>query len=255
MPRAHQLAILTPDGIQFSLPLAGPAIRGLAITVDFLVVWAVLSSLQVVLAPFQAVLPDFTGGAFVLLQFACQVLYGIALELFWGGRTIGKKLLGLRVADERGLHLRPEQVIVRNLLRPIDALPFGYLAGGLAAFLSPKAQRLGDLAAGTVVIRTRHTAPATAGLEAGKFNSFRAHPAMEARLRQRTDPAEAALLARALTRRDTLAPESRLSLFADLSARFRAKVRFPEESTRGLTDEQYLRNAADSLFRSVRGNG
>lgn len=250
--RPHELRVLTPDGVVFSLPLAGPGVRALALFIDFLIIQAVLATLRNLLTMFHVVMPDLTGGAFLLIQFAVQVFYGMLLETLWGGRTIGKRIMGLRVADERGLHLKPSQVAVRNLLRPVDALPFAYLVGGLAAFFSQHAQRLGDLAAGTVVIRTRAVTGADSDLENGKFNSFRSHPAMEARLRQRTEPEEAALLAQALARRDSLDPDARIALFGEMAEQFRAKVRFPDETTRGLTDEQYLRNAADSLFRPAK---
>lgn len=247
--RVHELRILTPDGVVFSLPLAGPAVRALALGIDICVIQAALMALRQVLGVFSLALPDFSGGMFLVVQFAMQTGYGMLLEMVWGGRTVGKRVLGLRVADERGLHLRPAQVVVRNLLRPIDALPFAYLVGGVAAFFNHHAQRLGDLAAGTVVIRTKQVGAESQEVDNGKFNSFRAHPAMEARLRQRTTPEEAALLARMLARRDSLDPSARVDLYAELARRFRAKVRFPEELTRGLTDEQYLRNSADSLTR------
>jgi uncharacterized RDD family membrane protein YckC len=250
--RVHELRVLTPDGVVFALPLAGPGVRALALSIDFLIIQAALITLSQILSVFAIVLPDLSTGVFLLIQFAVQVFYGMLLETIWGGRTIGKRIMGLRVADERGLHLKPSQVAVRNLLRPVDALPFAYLVGGLAAFFSQHAQRLGDLAAGTVVIRTRQVLSTDSDLENGKFNSFRAHPAMEARLRQRVEPEEAALLAQALARRDSLDPEARITLFAEMAEAFRSKVRFPDEATHGLTDEQYLRNTADSLFRPAK---
>lgn len=247
--RVHELRVLTPDGVVFSLPLAGPGVRALALFIDFMIIQTGLIALHNILSVFKVVLPDFTTGVMLLIQFAAQTFYGMLLETLWGGRTIGKRIMGLRVADEHGLHLKPSQVAVRNLLRPVDALPFAYLLGGLAAFFSQHAQRLGDLAAGTVVIRTRNVTAVDSELENGKFNSFRSHPAMEARLRQRVEPEEAALLAQALARRDSLDPDARIALFGEMAEHFRAKVRFPDEATHGLTDEQYLRNTADSLFR------
>lgn len=249
----HQLRVLTPDGVVFTLPLAGPATRALALLVDLLIVQATLMIAAKVLGILSIGLPDISGGLMVFLQFALQVFYGMTLETLWGGRTIGKRMLGLRVTDEHGLHLRPMQLALRNLLRPVDALPFTYLVGGTAAFFNRHAQRLGDLVAGTVVVRLPQVLAEASGMEFGKFNSFRAHPAMEARLRQRTEPEEAAILARALARRETLDPTARVALYADIAERFRAKVRFPEEATRSLTDEQYLRNTADTLFRQVAG--
>jgi len=245
------LRITTPDGVVFALPLAGPLVRGLALSVDLLVVIAAMQVLQVALVPFAAFLPDIGGGIITLAGFALQIGYSIVLEGFWGGRTLGKRLFGLRVVDDRGLRLRFPQVLVRNLLRPVDALPLFYLLGGVVSFLNRHCQRLGDLAAGTVVVGSVPSTSPPDFLGKDKFNSFRAHPALEARLRQKTDPVEAAILAQALARREELSPESRLALYGDLADHFRHKVRFPEAVTIGLTEEQFLRNAADSLFRQT----
>ena len=85
--------------------------------------------------------------------------------------------------DEQGLRLKFSQVVIRNLLRPVDGLPLAYLLGGLACLISKRAQRLGDLAAGTIVVR--HPTifqPDLDQLMAGKYNSFRDYPHLEARL-------------------------------------------------------------------------
>ena len=250
--RSSTLRITTPDGIVFAIPVAGPLVRGLALGVDLVVVLALLQVVQIALLPFAAVLPDIGQGTIVLAGLVIQVCYGMILEGFWGGRTLGKRLLGLRVLDDRGLRLRFSQVLLRNLLRPVDALPFWYLLGGTVAFLSRHCQRLGDLAAGTVVVGQVASVSPPDFLGHDKFNSFRQHPGLEARLRQKTDPVEAAILAQALARREALEPDSRLALYADLADHFRQKVRFPESVLLGLTEEQFLRNTADSLFRQAR---
>ena len=250
--RSATLRITTPDGIVFAIPLAGPLVRGLALGLDFMVVTGLLYALRMALLPFAAVLPDIGGGTMILAAMVIQVCYGMILEGFWGGRTLGKRVLGLRVLDDRGLRLRFSQVLLRNLLRPVDALPFCYLVGGVVAFLNRHCQRLGDLAAGTVVVGHVPAVSPPDFLGQDKFNSFRQHPALEARLRQKTDPVEAAILAQALARREDLAPDSRLALYADLADHFRQKVRFPESVVLGLTEEQFLRNTADSLFRQAR---
>ena len=110
---------------------------------------------------------------------------------------------------------------------------------------------LGDIAAGTVVVHLpKHAEPDLDQLLAGKFNSLRAHPHLEARLRQRVSPDEARLALQALVRRDELEPAARVTLFADLAAHFKALVTFPPEDTDAMPDEQYIRNVVDILFRT-----
>jgi hypothetical protein len=158
--------------------------------------------------------------------------------------------------DERALKLRPSQVILRNIMRAVDFLPGFYALGGTVSFFSARAQRLGDLAAGTVVVRTvKATPPDVAGVLAGKFNSFREHPHLEARLRQKATPEEAQLALHALVRRDALETAARVKLYGQLASLFREKVKFPEDAVFGLSDEQYLRNVVDTLFRSRKSVG
>lgn len=251
-PRTHTLRIATPDGVVFDLPLAGPASRGAAVFIDYLVIIAAFNIIQVLIAPLAAFFPDFGYGLLILLFFVIQQLYSITLEWFWGGRTLGKRLFGLRVIDDRGLRLRPGQVILRNLMRAIDGMPAFYLVGGICSFFNIRCQRLGDLAAGTVVIRTPEPVlPPDDLLSTTRFNSFRSHPHLEARLRQLTHPREVVVAIDALRRRDSIDPAARITVFSQLADHFRSKLRFPEESTEGLTDEQYLRNTVDTMCRQA----
>src|SRR5207302_7547713 len=150
--------------------------------------------------------------------------------------------------DADGLHLQFNQIVTRNLLRFVDSLPLFYFLGGVVCWLNPKCQRLGDLAANTIVVRNPPLAePDLDQLLAGKFNSLRQYPHLAARLRQRTSPAEAAIVVHALLRRDDFEPVARVELFGDLATHFRAKVEFPSEATDGIADEQYLRNVVDVL--------
>ena len=120
-----------------------------------------------------------------------------------------------------------------------------------SCWFNPKCQRLGDIAANTIVIRIPRVAePDLDQLLAGKFNSLRQHPHLAARLRQNVSPAEAAVALQALLRRDELEPVARVELFAELAGHFRAKVEFPAEATDGIADEQYLRNVVDVLYRT-----
>jgi hypothetical protein len=188
---------------------------------------------------------------FVLAYFAVQIGYGLFCEWLWRGQTVGKRLLRLRVVDAYGLRLQFSQIVIRNLLRFVDMLPAFYLVGGLATLINSRTQRLGDLAANTVVIRSPQIEqPDLEQVLAGKFNSLRSHPHLEARLRQKVSPVEASLALQAILRRDEFEPRSRAELFARLGEHFRALVEFPPDSVEHITDEQYLRNVIDTVFRS-----
>jgi hypothetical protein len=155
------------------------------------------------------------------------------------------------VMDRDGLPIQASQIVVRNLLRPVDMLPAFYLAGGVAALASRHRQRLGDMAANTVVVRSGQAeAPDWRNLLAGRYNSMLGHPHLAARLRQRTDPALAGVALDALARRDQLDDAARVLLFQELAARFRSLVEFPAEAVEALSDEQYVRNAVEILYRS-----
>jgi len=246
-----ELRIRTPEGIVFSQLLAGPVTRFLAWFVDLLCILALLTILGQVLLLLRFVSTNLAGALYTLGYFVISIGYGMFCEWHWRGQTIGKRLLRLRVVDAEGLRLQFNQIVTRNLMRFVDSLPFFYFVGGVACWLSPKCQRLGDIAANTIVIRNPRVAqPDLDQLLAGKFNSLRQYPHLAARLRQRVSPAEAAVAVQALLRRDEFDPIARVELFADLAAHFRAKADFPPEATDGITDEQYLRNVVDVIYRT-----
>jgi hypothetical protein len=130
-------------------------------------------------------------------------------------------------------------------------LPAFYFVGGIACWLNRKCQRLGDIAANTIVIRTPSIAePDLDQVLAGKFNSLRQYPHLAARLRQRVSPTEAGTALQALIRRDEFEPAARVDLFEQLAGHFQAKVDFPPEAIDGVPDEQYIRNVVDVIYRS-----
>jgi uncharacterized RDD family membrane protein YckC len=249
--KTASLQIRTPEGIVFSQMLAGPVTRFLAWFIDQLCIGLLVTVLGIVLAILQLLSANLATAAYYLGYFAISIGYGISLEWAWRGQTIGKKLLRLRVVDAESRRLQFNQIVTRNLLRFVDSVPVFYFLGGLVSWFSPKCQRLGDIAANTIVIRhPRLFEPDLDQLLAGKYNSLRQFPHLAARLRQRVSPPEAATAFRALLRRDEFDPVARIELFAELAAHFRAKVEFPPEAIEGIADEQYLRNVVDVLYRS-----
>jgi uncharacterized RDD family membrane protein YckC len=245
-----ELKIRTPEGIVFAYQLAGPIARCLAWTIDFIAISALSQGLSMAAMLAFAISPDLAVALIIFIYFTVSIGYGVATEWAWRGQTLGKRMLRLRVMDASGLRLHFSQILMRNLLRFADLLPGCYLVGGVACLLSRRSQRLGDLAANTVVVhQPRHAEPDLGQLLAGKFNSLRAHPHLEARLRQRVAPEEARLALQALVRRDELEPAARVRLFADLAGHFRSLVTFPPEAVEATPDEQYVRNVVDCLFR------
>jgi len=248
--RTMKLDVRTPEGVAFSLPLASPVIRAIALTIDLFLIGAISKLLKTFLESLALVSTDLAESLMLVSQVALVVILLMFLEWVWRGKTLGKRIMGLRVVDERGLNLRPSQIVMRNIFRLVDMLPALFLVGGIASVLSRRCQRLGDLAAGTLVIRESKVAePDLSALAMESMNSFRGHPQLEARLRQRVSPAEARLALDALMRRNVLDADQRLSVFHRLAEHFREIVEFPSEITLGLSDEQYVRDVVESVFR------
>ena len=247
----NTLQIRTPEGIVFSQILAGPVVRFLAWTVDLVCIIALLLAAGRVIGILKLLSADVAMAVSTLSYFIISIGYGMVCEWNWRGQTLGKKLFRLRVMDAQGLRLQFSQIALRNLLRIVDALPVLYLVGGTSCWLHPRNQRLGDIAANTIVVRSPRLAePDLDQLLAGKYNSLRQYPHLEARLRQRVTPAEARLAVQALLRREDFDPLARVELFRDLADHFRAKAEFPAEATEGITDEQHVRNVVDGLYRT-----
>ncbi len=140
--------IETPEGVELNLRPAGPVVRLWALFVDQIIVWMVLMFAAFGLA----FLGPLGLGLWFILMFLAQWLYPVFFEVMGGGRTLGKRWLGLRVimADGRPIGWGPS--LIRNLLRVVDGLPGAYTVGLVSLLLTRKFQRIGDLAAGTLVV-------------------------------------------------------------------------------------------------------
>jgi len=251
--RRHRLEILTPEGVRFGLPLAGPVARLVAWIVDALLIGAFMSAADKILSIFQSLNADWYAAANTIAFFVISVGYGMAFEWLWSGQTPGKRIMRLRVVDAQGLKLQFQQIAVRNILRFVDSLPVLYFVGGAAALLSRDAQRLGDMAANTVVIRQNQFAPVDPAIFAtARYNSLLDYPHLAAVLRQRSAPALVDIALQAVSRRDELSPEAQLQVFGELGARFRRITRIPDEVMATLTDEQLVRNVLQVVTASRR---
>lgn len=137
----------TPEGVEISLIPAGILPRSLAFAIDWLIRLGVILVSYFVL--FQ--LGRFGFGLAAIIFFLLEWFYPVYFELTKNGVTPGKKLFGLRVLKIDGTPLSFSDSIIRNLLRAVDLFPL-YLPGLLSMVLTDRFQRLGDLAAGTLVV-------------------------------------------------------------------------------------------------------
>lgn len=159
-PLDTTLVVLTPENVAFQFRLAGPARRALAFLIDALVIGAV--GMAIILAA--SVLDLFGESVVGLVLVALFFLwwgYGAACEAINNGQTLGKSALGLRVVARSGLSINAAQAVLRNLIRLVDVAP-PFFPGVVAMAVSPRFERLGDLAAGTIVVldgTRRHVAP------------------------------------------------------------------------------------------------
>jgi uncharacterized RDD family membrane protein YckC len=141
-------AVETPEGIDLQLYPAGVLPRALAYLIDLLIRAAIMLGAALILV----FLGQFGIGLLMILYFLADWWYMVLFEVLNQGRTPGKKLLGLRTVHDDGTPVGWGASLTRNLLRFVDMLPFGYLLGLLSCLSHPAFKRLGDLAAGTLVI-------------------------------------------------------------------------------------------------------
>jgi uncharacterized RDD family membrane protein YckC len=162
------LSVETPESVAFAYRLAGLGSRGFALILDTLVVSLIgigealaglglYEALNLSSARLADTAAPWIIGAAVVIVFLTAWGYFIVGEVFGNGRTWGKRWLGLRVVRDDGSRVRAGDSVIRNLLRLADVLPGNYTLGMFAILFTPQHKRLGDMAAGTVVIRDETT--------------------------------------------------------------------------------------------------
>ena len=148
------LVVTTPERVSFQYQVAGIGTRAIAQILDLLILLGVLLAVYYV-----AAVVGQLGSAAVAYLFAVLgsfvVIFGYfwACEAFWSGQTVGKKVFRLRAVGDRGEPMTFAQAGIRNVVRLVDFLPYAYGIGMVALFINGKGKRLGDLAAGTVVVK------------------------------------------------------------------------------------------------------
>jgi uncharacterized RDD family membrane protein YckC len=156
VPLYTTVEIETPEHVRFRYHVAGPGKRALAYLIDLLLRVAIVMVIAVsaMIGGFAAgeAVAHASMGVVLLVAFVVEWAYYVFFEALWSGRTLGKRALSLRVVTEGGHPLRFADSVLRNLLRGADFLPGAYAIGLLVMGRDARFRRLGDLAAGTIVI-------------------------------------------------------------------------------------------------------
>ena len=225
-----RLRIETPEGVDLEVTLAGLGSRTGACFVDSLIVTATLVVLLIAITMLGALAEQSSSDLYFLIvgigalaSFVLLIGYYLVFEGLNGGRTPGKAAFGIRVIRVDGSPLGFGAVAIRNLVRLVDFLPAFYALGLIAIVTNRRNQRLGDLAAGTVVIRDRKVAAAPAYLVDGI--DLTVLPPWDVSM---VSEEEVGLMRRFAERRKSMQPANRAQLAAVLAGPLRAKIAAPD---------------------------
>jgi len=157
-----EVKIITPEHVVLRFQTAGLGSRFAAQLIDSIIMYGSMLLIYIALIAADAIYPDFffylegiVEAVMILIVFLITFGYCICFEYFGNGQTPGKRALGLKVVQEQGQPLTFLSAVIRNLLRLVDFLPGLYLLGCMFIFFHPQHKRVGDLAAGTIVIYQR----------------------------------------------------------------------------------------------------
>ncbi len=226
----RELDVRTGEAIAVRYELAGVGTRFLALSIDFAIqigiVIAILIAASLVELLFHSVstfarFAPLDRGADIAVRAALSIAvfvlffgYFIIFELAWNGQSPGKRLLGIRVVRDAGFPIDAGASVIRNLVRLVEVALGFYLISAVATLLSKENKRLGDIAAGTIVIRDR----------------FDEAPELDALVRTEDrddglDREDRVLIERFLARRESLDRNVRLEIAEKLAERVRPKLR------------------------------
>jgi uncharacterized RDD family membrane protein YckC len=245
VPAPEKLIIDTPEQIPLEFALAGVGSRFLAIAFDTLLQAFAFGLLAIVAVASRFVaagawpsVGPWVLGALILAGFVVYSGYFAVFESIWSGQTPGKRLVALRVIDVSGRPVTVYAALIRNVLRILDQIPGIYAVGIISVVVTKRNQRLGDLAAGTVVVHERTEAVAPQSDAPATATRHGAH---------RLEPGELVLIEGFLRRREELDPWVRLQSARRIAERMKARLEL--ESTED--DEKLL----EQLAAEYRGAG
>lgn len=218
MQYEDRITIATPEGLDVELTLAGVGSRFFSAIVDVAIEGVVIAAALV--AFFNLTSDAVAAAVSALITFSVIFGYHVLFETLASGRSPGKRVAGLRVVRVGGAPVRFKDSAIRNIVRLIDILPpITYMLGAVTILITKRNQRLGDLAAGTIVVRVApRRKPAAVDLLPREL------PDVERWDVSAVTPDELIAVRRFLDRREGLSPAARDDLARDLASRLRPKV-------------------------------
>ena len=262
---ADQLNIETPEQVDLRFPVAGIGSRFVALLVDHLIQFftylVILLALVLMLSGNTSskaageldTAAKWVLAAFVFLNFCLVFGYFALFEAFWHGQTPGKRLMKLRVIKDSGRQITLFESLARNLLRFIDILPGFYVAGVITMLCNRKNKRLGDLAAGTLVVHELPADDRSADAFLSREDFFateepRSEGAPPADAIARLEPADLHVMETFFTRALDLDMQTRAAMAARIAARMAAKMKVP-------LPEGNPERTLEALAKAMRGTG
>ena len=262
----------TPEHVSVGYDVAGVGSRFLAALIDALVLAAVLAALVIVTVlagqTLRGTIAYAAAAIGVLIINAVLLGYFVFFEIIWNGQSPGKRAMGLRVVKTSGYPITPVTALIRNVVRLVDWLPAFYAVGVITMIANRHARRLGDLVAGTLVIKEKRYA-SLSSLSSARSTPAPSRPGDVLRAAGLLEPAplagsgaqldrltreDEALIRDFLNRRHTLAPRRRDDLARQIAAVVHGRIGgdFPLHDEPGLTAERYLEWVLTA--RDVRGS-
>jgi uncharacterized RDD family membrane protein YckC len=224
--------IATPEGVELALPLGGIGSRFTGLLIDLIIQYALLvASALLAFYLLGGVVADIT---LAIASLLLLLGYDVLFEVLGGGRTLGKRAAGLRVVLDTGAPIGLRASLIRNLLRLVEGVALMYVPAMISVLATRSNQRLGDLAAGTLVVRDPRAQPAVQL----PVDDPSAYASWDVSAISQDDLVAVRTF---LSRREQLNDAARHDLAAQLAARLRPRV----AGVRGLSDdEQFLERLA-----------
>jgi uncharacterized RDD family membrane protein YckC len=250
MSSADKLIIETPEQTSLEFPLAGIGSRFLAVALDTLLQFAVyvaLGLIALLVASFGVVgdMGKQWGIAILIfVAFTVQFGYFALFETLWNGQTPGKRWTHLRVIQDSGRPINAYDAVLRNLLRIVDTLPSLYAIGIVTMLISRENKRVGDYAAGTVVIHEKPLQGVGSVWTVGASQAWPAIPSAQLSLD------ELQLVESFFERRADLDPEVRRSIARQIALRLGDRLNVPGEMRPDA--EKFLETLAEQRRSSAR---
>jgi uncharacterized RDD family membrane protein YckC len=252
MSSADKLTIETPEQTSLEFPLAGIGSRFLAVALDMLLqigiliilglLWALVNSLGFGLVKVR----QYTLAILIFVAFAVEFGYFATFETLWNGQTPGKRWTHLRVIQDSGRPISAYDAILRNLLRIVDNLPSLYAIGIVTMLISKENKRVGDYAAGTVVV---HEKPLQGVAAIWSVGAAPGQAVSAAPTGQLTSD-ELQLVETFFERRVSLDPDVRRSMARQIAQRLGDRLNVPNEARPDA--EKFLETLAEQRRSSAR---